>query len=67
RVVPYMVSAGTDAKALSSLGIHCYGFSPRLLPADFDFAARFHGVDERVPVAGLKFGVRTLDRFLTIC
>ena len=24
----------------------------------------FHGVDERVPVDGLKFGVRVLDRFL---
>ena len=24
----------------------------------------FHGVDERVPVDGLKFGVRVLDRFI---
>ena len=25
----------------------------------------FHGIDERVPVEGLKFGVRVLDRFLS--
>jgi hypothetical protein len=24
----------------------------------------FHGVDERVPLAGLAFGVRVLDRLL---
>jgi acetylornithine deacetylase/succinyl-diaminopimelate desuccinylase-like protein len=27
----------------------------------------FHGVDERVPVDGLRFGVRVLDRFLRAC
>jgi len=38
-----------------------------LLPADLDFFALFHGVDERVPVEGLKFGVRVLIRFLENC
>lgn len=64
RVVPYMISGGTDAKALSSLEIDCYGFSPLQMPPDLDYWRLFHGVDERVPVDGLKFGVRTLDRFL---
>lgn len=64
RAVPYMVSAGTDAKAFSRLGIRCFGFVPLRLPPDLDFAALFHGVDERVPVEGLEFGVRVLDRFL---
>jgi acetylornithine deacetylase/succinyl-diaminopimelate desuccinylase-like protein len=62
--VPYMISGGTDAKALSTLGLNCYGFSPLRMPADLDYWRLFHGVDERVPVEGLKFGVRTLDRFL---
>jgi acetylornithine deacetylase/succinyl-diaminopimelate desuccinylase-like protein len=62
--VPYMISGGTDAKALSTLGIDCYGFSPLQMPPDLDYWSLFHGVDERVPVEGLKFGVRTLDRFL---
>ena len=64
RPVPYMLSGGTDAKAFAKLGIRCFGFSPLRLPADLNFAALFHGIDERVPVEGLQFGVRVLDRFL---
>ena len=62
--VPYTVSGGTDAKAFSSLGITCYGFLPLLLPPELDFSAMFHGVDERVPISGLEFGVRVMDRFV---
>jgi acetylornithine deacetylase/succinyl-diaminopimelate desuccinylase-like protein len=64
-VVPYCLGGGTDAKAFSRLGIHCYGFAPLSLPAGYDYRAMAHGVDERVPVAGLEFGVRVLDRFLS--
>ena len=64
RAVPYMLPGGTDAKSFSRLGIRCYGFSPLRLPPELDFTAMFHGVDERVPVEGLRFGVRVLDRFL---
>jgi acetylornithine deacetylase/succinyl-diaminopimelate desuccinylase-like protein len=67
RAVPYMISGGTDAKSFSTLGIACYGFSPLKLPADIDYWRMFHGVDERVPVDGLQFGVRVLDRFLRAC
>lgn len=62
--VPYMLSGGTDAKQFDKLGIRCFGFSPVRLPADLNFGALFHGIDERVPVEGLQFGVRVLDRFL---
>jgi acetylornithine deacetylase/succinyl-diaminopimelate desuccinylase-like protein len=64
RAVPYMLSGGTDAKAFSTLGIRCFGFAPLRLPADLPFATLFHGIDERVPVEGLRFGVRVLDRLL---
>ncbi len=64
RPVPYLLSGGTDAKHLTPLGIRCFGFSPLRLPADLDFSAMFHGVDERVPVESLEFGVRVLDRLL---
>jgi acetylornithine deacetylase/succinyl-diaminopimelate desuccinylase-like protein len=64
RAVPYMLSGGTDAKAFTRLGIRCFGFAPLRLPPDLNFSALFHGVDERVPVDGLQFGVRVLDRFL---
>lgn len=62
--VPYLMSGGTDNKALAELGIIGYGFSPLKLDEDFDFMAMFHGVDERVPVEGLTFGVRVLKDFL---
>jgi acetylornithine deacetylase/succinyl-diaminopimelate desuccinylase-like protein len=67
RTVPYMLSAGTDAKAFARLGIRCFGFIPLRLPPDLDFAALFHGVDERVPVDALKFGTGVLEHFLTHC
>jgi acetylornithine deacetylase/succinyl-diaminopimelate desuccinylase-like protein len=67
RAVPYMISGGTDAKAFSSIGIQCYGFSPLRMPPELDYWRMFHGVDERVPVDGLTFGVRVLDRFLRAC
>jgi acetylornithine deacetylase/succinyl-diaminopimelate desuccinylase-like protein len=63
--VPYLMSGGTDNKALSELGIVGYGFSPLKLPPDLDFMALFHGVDERVPVDGIKFGVDVLENFLS--
>jgi acetylornithine deacetylase/succinyl-diaminopimelate desuccinylase-like protein len=67
KAIPYMLSGGTDAKAFHTLGMRCFGFAPLKLPADLDFSALFHGVDERVPVDALKFGTRVLDRFLRTC
>jgi acetylornithine deacetylase/succinyl-diaminopimelate desuccinylase-like protein len=65
RVVPYCLSGGTDNKSFSLLGIRGFGFSPLRLPADLDFSGLFHGVDERVPMDSLRFGVRVLDRFVS--
>jgi acetylornithine deacetylase/succinyl-diaminopimelate desuccinylase-like protein len=65
--VPFLMSGGTDAKSFSTLGIRCFGFSPLRLPADLDFTALFHGIDERVPIESLQFGTRVLDRFLSHC
>jgi acetylornithine deacetylase/succinyl-diaminopimelate desuccinylase-like protein len=64
--VPYCLSGGTDAKHFAKLGIRCFGFAPLRLPPDLDFSGMFHGVDERVPVDGLRFGARVLDRFLDL-
>ena len=65
HVVPYCMGGGTDAKAFARLGISGYGFMPLALPPGYDYYAMFHGVDERVPVSALHFGMRVLDRFLT--
>ena len=62
--VPYLMSGGTDNKALAKLGLAGYGFSPLKLPPELDFLALFHGVDERVPVDSLTFGARSLQHFL---
>ncbi|GAA4683668.1 M20/M25/M40 family metallo-hydrolase [Frondihabitans cladoniiphilus] len=64
-VLPYLLSGGTDNKALSLLGIKGYGFAPLRLPEEMDFPAMFHGVDERVPLEALTFGSRVLRDLLT--
>jgi acetylornithine deacetylase/succinyl-diaminopimelate desuccinylase-like protein len=64
RPVPFTMSGGTDAKSFETLGMRCFGFSPLKLPADLDFASLFHGIDERIAVDSLHFGIRVLDRFL---
>jgi acetylornithine deacetylase/succinyl-diaminopimelate desuccinylase-like protein len=63
-VIPYLMGAGTDNKALSRLGITGYGFAPLRLPRGLDFTGMFHGVDERVPIDSLVFGQRVLTDLL---
>jgi len=63
-VLPYLLSGGTDNKALATLGITGYGFAPLKLPAELDFPGMFHGVDERVPLDALVFGRRVLTDLL---
>lgn len=58
--VPMMITPGTDAKALATLGIPCYGFAPLRLEADEPFLSLFHGHDERVPVSAIAFGLPVL-------
>ena len=63
-VLPYLLSGGTDNKALSKLGITGYGFAPLQLGPELDFPGMFHGVDERVPLDALVFGRRVLTDLL---
>jgi acetylornithine deacetylase/succinyl-diaminopimelate desuccinylase-like protein len=67
HLLPYLLSADTDAKSFARLGIRNFGFAPRRLPAELDFSALFHGIDERVPTDALEFGVRVLLRLLRDC
>jgi acetylornithine deacetylase/succinyl-diaminopimelate desuccinylase-like protein len=66
-VVPACLPIGTDGKHFDRLGIRNFGFIPLLLPAGYDFASMFHGVDERVPVSSLTAGVRILQNFFGEC
>lgn len=69
HVVPSLIPGFTDSRNYARLGATCYGFYPLQLSEDLDFAALFHGDDERIPVAGFHWGIellaRTLTRFLT--
>jgi acetylornithine deacetylase/succinyl-diaminopimelate desuccinylase-like protein len=58
--VPLLLSAVTDARFFSRLGVQTYGFLPMQLPEDFDFTRTIHGVDERIPVEALEFGASTI-------
>ena len=66
-VLPYLMSGGTDNKALAKLGITGYGFAPLRLGPELDFPAMFHGVDERVPLDALAFGREVLGDLLRNC
>jgi acetylornithine deacetylase/succinyl-diaminopimelate desuccinylase-like protein len=60
--LPYLIPGFTDAKAYSRLGTTCYGFAPvKFDPThEVNFTKMYHGHDERVPVDGLKWGLRVL-------
>jgi acetylornithine deacetylase/succinyl-diaminopimelate desuccinylase-like protein len=62
-VIPYMIPGFTDAKYFTQTGARWYGFSPVKIEkaSGIRFADMFHGTDERVPVAGLAWGVEVLD------
>ena len=58
--LPVMAPFGTDAKTTVPLGTPTYGFSPLRLDPDERFLERFHGVDERVSLEALRFGLPVL-------
>ncbi|MDP9481919.1 MAG: M20/M25/M40 family metallo-hydrolase, partial [Chloroflexota bacterium] len=58
--IPVMVPFATDAKHTVRLDVPTYGFSPLRLDPEERFLDRFHGVDERVGVDALRFGLPVL-------
>jgi acetylornithine deacetylase/succinyl-diaminopimelate desuccinylase-like protein len=64
-VVPFPLSGGTDAKAFTSLGIQCYGFTPMTPDPEGRTGSGMHGVDERVPVASLQGGLEVMYQFMS--
>jgi acetylornithine deacetylase/succinyl-diaminopimelate desuccinylase-like protein len=58
--LPFMVPFATDAKHTAALGVPTYGFSPLQLDPDEPFMERFHGVDERVGIDALRWGLPVL-------
>lgn len=62
--VPLILSATTDARLFSRLGIQTYGFLPMKLPEDFNFIATIHSADERIPVEAVNFGAQAIYTLL---
>ncbi len=58
--IPAMAPFGTDAKITIPLGTPTFGFSPLRLDPDERFLERFHGIDERVSLEALRFGLPVL-------
>ena len=66
--VPALAPFATDAKHLVRLGVPAYGFSPLRLDPEERFLERFHGVDERVGLDALRWGLPVLyDVVATFC
>lgn len=59
-VVPMMAPFSTDAKHAATQGTPTFGFSPLRLPPGEAFLDRFHGVDERISMEGLAWGLPVL-------
>jgi acetylornithine deacetylase/succinyl-diaminopimelate desuccinylase-like protein len=62
RVVPFLVPGGTDGRFLRPRGVVCYGFCPTLPGAD---EGSVHGINERVSIETMDFGVRVLWEAVT--
>ncbi|HEX3264361.1 MAG TPA: M20/M25/M40 family metallo-hydrolase [Candidatus Limnocylindrales bacterium] len=58
--VPAMAPFGTDAKHLRDLGVPTFGFSPLRQPPGETYIERWHGIDERVSIDGLRWGLPVL-------
>ena len=58
--LPVMAPFATDAKATALVGTPTYGFSPFRLEPEERFLERFHGVDERISLDALRFGLPVL-------
>jgi acetylornithine deacetylase/succinyl-diaminopimelate desuccinylase-like protein len=58
--IPLLLTAVTDARFFSRLGIQTYGYLPMQLPKGFDFTRTIHGADERIPAATLEFGAAAI-------
>jgi acetylornithine deacetylase/succinyl-diaminopimelate desuccinylase-like protein len=58
--VPIIVPYATDAKHIAALEVPAYGFSPLRLEPGEPFLELWHGVDERVGVDALRWGLPVL-------
>ena len=58
--LPVLAPFATDAKATATVGTPTFGFSPFRVEPDERFLERLHGVDERISLTALRFGLPVL-------
>lgn len=58
--LPVMAPFSTDAKHLQDIGVPTFGFSPLRQPPEETYLERWHGIDERVSLEGLRWGLPVL-------
>jgi len=58
--LPVMAPFATDAKASAMVGTPTYGFAPFRLESGEPFLELWHGVDERISISALRFGLPVL-------
>jgi acetylornithine deacetylase/succinyl-diaminopimelate desuccinylase-like protein len=58
RAIAWMLPGATDSKFYAQLGAICYGFAPVRLDPKMPFGSLYHANDERMPIAGLLWGLR---------
>ena len=58
--IPMLMSAFTDGRFFSRLGIQTYGYIPMKLPKEFKFTETLHAADERIPIEAVEFGTNAI-------
>ena len=57
-VTPHLVPGATDSRYFRAAGVPCYDFIPFRLP--IEERMRIHGIDERVSIDNIRFGVEVM-------
>src|SRR5207253_4786 len=60
NVIPGEAVLDVDVRRLPDLGVPTFGFSPLRQPPEETYLERWHAVDERVSLAGLRWGLPVL-------
>ncbi len=62
KITPTISAGADDSRFLRAADIRAYGFAP--IPMTDADGRRAHGIDERIPVSGLRTGVELFERLI---
>lgn len=65
KVVPFLSIGGSDSRYLTPFNSQVYGYCPMLPDMSFDKVIKMvHGVNERIPLESLRFGIQNMYNIL---